>query len=613
MPTTPRLQLPYPALLDTADVPRDLAAVVNKLDPNTTIFSQGTLAERPAAGASGRFYYATDQSFLYYDNGTAWTSASSGERGVLSASILEVGAVGQVRAGRQLSVVDFTDLKVTAPLGLWNLSDTSDASGNARVLINRGPTPVPFGVGINGLASTCAVFVGSTTQALYIVDSGAADPFRIATGSWGCWFRTAKRGAVQSLIGKWGGTGPTSAYLAYIHLDNRLKADYSDGVNKFSGPSSVTDVADDRWHFVVVTHDGGALRLYLDGVLEGVRSGVNPLPLIAAPLNIGAFGADAGVAGSSPHYGRIDEAFVTNEVLYEDQIRILYAARLTHTLGAAPREATLAVHRKRKGGAFLSSYFTTTPLRLYNFTQTTASGTAWEIDQGSNAVVLTAQGAGPVFGQVGADGRRWGGVGFNGAGSAATTDAGLPAGTAARSYGCWVKTSSAVNQTILGWGTSGAADARFSTQATGALVAYSGADVMTGPSINDGQWHLVIVAEDNAAASGDGVKRKLYLDGRLVAGSTVLNAITLAGALRFRVGAAPDGALPFTGQVDAVFVCGYAMAQDEVLRLWSKGGQDLGVNPKNVGDHIERLGADGVLFIGDTLEPQHSIDIGVVA
>ena len=57
------------------------------------------------------------------------------------------------------------------------------------------------------------------------------------------------------------------------------------------------------------------------------------------------------------------------------------------------------------------------------------------------------------------------------------------------------------------------------------------------------------MVEDNAA--GDGVRRKLYFDGRLVGGSTVLNSITLAGANRFRIGAYADGTAPFTGQIDA--------------------------------------------------------------
>jgi hypothetical protein len=115
------------------------------------------------------------------------------------------------------------------------------------------------------------------------------------------------------------------------------------------------------------------------------------------------------------------------------------------------------------------------------------------------------------------------------------------------------------------------------------------------------------MVEDNA--SGDGVKRKLYLDGRLVGGSTVMNGIALAGANRFRIGAAPDGTLPFTGQIDGVFVTGYAMTTDEVLRLYAKASQTMPSSPKNSGDHVEGYDSGSVLVVADTLDAQHYIDL----
>ena len=96
---------------------------------------------------------------------------------LIAAPVLDVGTLGQIRAGRQLTAVDFTGMGLSAPIGLYNLSDLSDASGNGRALLNKGA--VPFGVGINGLVSTCAQYAGSSSQTLYISDTGAADPFRI--------------------------------------------------------------------------------------------------------------------------------------------------------------------------------------------------------------------------------------------------------------------------------------------------------------------------------------------------------------------------------------------------------------------------------------------------
>ena len=52
--------------------------------------------------------------------------------------VLDVGLSGQIRAGRQLTAADFTNIGLAAPLGLWNLSDLTDVSGNGRNLLNKG-------------------------------------------------------------------------------------------------------------------------------------------------------------------------------------------------------------------------------------------------------------------------------------------------------------------------------------------------------------------------------------------------------------------------------------------------------------------------------------------
>ena len=167
-PTTPNLGLPRYSGADPADYPTQTNAITDLLDTKV----------------AGRRVAVTAQ------------------------PILDVGVLGQVRAGRQLTASDFTALGLSAPLGLWNLSDLSDASGNGRALRNKGA--VPFGPGINGAASTAAVFAGSTGQALYISDTGAADPFRIKTGRGGagCARQNAEYGAVclfQVRLGGFGG------------------------------------------------------------------------------------------------------------------------------------------------------------------------------------------------------------------------------------------------------------------------------------------------------------------------------------------------------------------------------------------------------------------------
>jgi hypothetical protein len=570
---TPNYQLPYYQASDPADGATQQQALAQKLD---TVL----LASASASAAA-------------------------------AVPVLDVGLTGQIRAGRQLAVADFTSMGLGQPRGLWNLSNLTNLGSDGRALVNKGT--VTFSPGINGAASTAAQFTGSTSQALYIADSGAADPYRISTGSWGCWFRTAKRGTAQGLIAKRSAAAGQYSWMMAVDASNIVQVPASaDGTTLALG-NCVSDVVDDRWHFIVGTHDGAQLRAYVDCVLEAMVPLSGALFASNGPVNIGAFTADGATAAVIPHYGRVDEAFVTADVLSEDQIRSLYAAKLTHTLGVVPTGVRLNVRRRRKGATLAVADFTTTPLRLHNFS-TVLPNNIGPADEGSNGVALNYI-SGQALPVAGADGR--GGAGDNTgavslvAGQWAATDAGLPAALTPRSYGCWFKTTILLSVSVVAWGTTATADARLIVTSTGAISAGSSGDFTSGPYVSDGQWHLGVVTEDNAA--GDGVRRKVYLDGRLVGGSTVMNTITLAGANRFRIGANPDGTSPFTGQVDGAFVTGYAMTTDEVLRLYAKGSQALAPSPKNAGDHVEALTSDGVLFIGDTLESQHTVDLGVTA
>jgi hypothetical protein len=519
----------------------------------------------------------------------------------VSTLVGDVGQTTQARAGRQLALSDFTNLGLNAPQGLWNLSNLTDASGNGRNLSNKGA--VGFGLGINGVAATAAQFTGSTAQALYIADTGAADPFRISTGSWGCWFRTAKRGASQRLLSKDGGQANGNGWGIDISGSNLAEAYYKDAAYTTTyATAGVSDVVDDRWHFGVCTADGTTLRLYVDGILEATVSAPAPMYGSVAALNIGGNGADASAITGNPAYGRVDEAFVTADVLTEDQIRSLYAARLVHTLGAQPKTVSLSVRRQRRGAALATTDFSTTPLRLHNFTAGSLA------DQGSNntPVVYISGGAGAI---AGADGVYQNALGFS-AGQVGATDAGLPSALTARSYGGWIKTTpAAVAFIMLDWGNAvGAARIYVAATAQGnVLTSTSGADAITGPYAADGQWHFAVVTEDNTA--GDGVRRKLYVDGRLVNGSTVMNPITLGGANRLRLAANNDGTSLGTGQIDGVFITGYAMTTDEVLRLYAKASQTMPSSPKNSGDHVEGFDSGSVLVVADTLDAQHYIDL----
>jgi hypothetical protein len=110
------------------------------------------------------------------------------------------------------------------------------------------------------------------------------------------------------------------------------------------------------------------------------------------------------------------------------------------------------------------------------------------------------------------------------------------------------------------------------------------------------------------------VRRKLYIDGDWSAA----RPCSTRSRWRARVGSAsaptrPARNLPFTGQVDGAFVTGYALTFADVATLYAKGSQALGASPKNAGDHIERMDATSLYLIADTLESQHTLDVGVTA
>jgi hypothetical protein len=518
--------------------------------------------------------------------------------------VLDVGVINQIRAGRQLGPADFGNMGLSAPLGLWNLSDLSDVSGNGRALSNKGA--VGFAPGINGGANTAAQFTGSVAQALYISDIGANDPFRIRTGTIGCWFRTARLATTQAFISKWStAAGNYSWWLGVAGTNNTVAYNLSyDGSGIFSG-NGVSVVNDDRWHFAVITIDASFVRVYVDGVLESKTSFLATIFSGAGPLNIGTQSADASTAGSSPHYGRVDEAFITSDILDEEQIRNLYCAKIPHTNGAPPARFTMNVRRRRRGGALVPADFPTQPLRLHNFSAGSVG------DEGSNNVALTSTRVG-VNEVAGVDGTQNNAYHFNGNANTDfhSTDAGLPAGTASRSYGCWFKTTTVTAQIMLAY----AGNIEYiavGAGTSGYISTISGSDTLNGGYVADGLWHFVVVVEDNGPI--DGIKHKLFVDGKMQSSSATLGNAVLGGATSFRIGSDSNGTNPFNGDIDAAFICNYALTMEQIAILYAKSVLALTPSPKNPGDHIEGADINNLYAIFDTLDNNAQIDLKVAS
>ena len=571
------------------------------------------LTPAPGSPAPGEMYYDTNTNTLLWWSGTAWVPAGNG--GVAGSSwvsalsaqpILDVGIRNQIRAGRVLTPGDFTAMGLSTPVGLWNLTNVNDSSGNGNALINYG-TYVLFGVpGITGTTPEAALWQPNQRSGatMYRNDTGAADPFRITTGSVGCWVQTQVCAPpAQGLVGKAASSPMTAANQAYytnLNASGVPSLYVSDGTTLYTIPA-VTYACDGRWHFVVATFDGTIGRIYVDGVLEGLGP-VGPCQATTAPVNIGSRGGSSTLGVADVHYGYIDEAFITADVLSEDNVRFLYAAKIPHTLGKTPTVAALNVRWQCKGKAFTSANVQS-PTRLYNFTGSLA-------DLGSGNVPLTGS---PIYGE-GLEGPN-GAVLLNGSYSLSATDTGLASGTQGAVLGCWVKATKYQSACIMGWGVTGTADVRLTVDTNGCAHFGSGSNDMLGPLVCDGRWHLLVGV--TSAGYYDAYGCKFWVDGKVVAVAANYASITKGGAAGFRVGANPDGTGVFTGLVDGVFTgqTGLYGSQDpsSIQGLYALGGMALPASPKDSGPHVEAMDASNVYAIFDTLETHHLLDLAVGA
>ena len=526
---------------------------------------------------------------------------------LIQQAILDIGIPGQIRAGRQLTPADFTNLGLAAPAGLWNLTNNALDSSGANNLTPKGT--VAYVRGIDGVDSSAAQFNG--TNALYINDSGATDPLRIIVGSIGAWFRTAKTGTIQTILSK-RGPAPEIGYWLRILASNVIGFGFSDDGTVTYEISGLTRVCDDRWHFAVATYDGILQSLYIDGTLEASvlhgDSGADLIHGASEPFNIGGYNTDASTAPSDPSFGRVDEAFVTPEVLSADKVFNLYCTKIAHTLGAIPSGVSLNVYPGSKGSALVSADFPAAPLRLYNFSAKSLG------NEGSNpSATLTAAGA-PVS-VAGVDGTKENAYNFSGGQRFTATDAGLPAGIVTCSYGMWFKCSDGTSplRYLLNWGagTPGTTDARIYLVSGVIQFATGSGTPVAGPFVSDGQWHFVVVVQD--VSPSDGVKRKFYLDGRLIASSTALASITLGGANRFVVASSIASSGNYIGQIDTVFVIDRALLMGEINALYTKSLYEHLPSPKNAGDHVQQMSTTDLLVVFDTLDIAHKVSLKVMS
>jgi hypothetical protein len=128
MPETPstRLRLHSPSSGDVADVPADFKRLRDQIDAGVIGYSgQGLMSMRPAAGAAGRLYYATDTETVYYDRGGTWAHLATG----ISTTQLADGAVTIAKTARGTTGLARGLFQTTSDFGAISVSPNYSALG----------------------------------------------------------------------------------------------------------------------------------------------------------------------------------------------------------------------------------------------------------------------------------------------------------------------------------------------------------------------------------------------------------------------------------------------------------------------------------------------------
>jgi hypothetical protein len=140
---------------DAADVPLYIRNIVAGLEALGAQYGQGLLAARPVStvgspGKQGRFYFATDNSTLYYDAGTSWTAIGSTAIGAGSVGTTELAdnAVTNAKmADNSVGAAEIIDASVGSAEIADALKPSAGAAGGTEALRALGTTAATAAAG----------------------------------------------------------------------------------------------------------------------------------------------------------------------------------------------------------------------------------------------------------------------------------------------------------------------------------------------------------------------------------------------------------------------------------------------------------------------------------
>ncbi|MDP6772562.1 MAG: LamG domain-containing protein, partial [Anaerolineales bacterium] len=173
---------------------------------------------------------------------------------------------------------------------------------------------------VSGVRGTAADLVAASSMSL--TDADHADYTFTTAFSMGAWiYRDIDSGTSEGVFGKYALSGTESTFLFQItgaDASQFITQNASDSLSASAGPT----VALGQWYFWTGTYDGATQRFYINGVEVDSDAQTGNLKDSTESVGIGAR-----VHGGTPSLffdGKIDEAFLTAEVLSPTQIKHMY-------------------------------------------------------------------------------------------------------------------------------------------------------------------------------------------------------------------------------------------------------------------------------------------------
>lgn len=243
------------------------------LETNAAIYSQDVIGSRPVAGKVGRFFWATDETKLYYDNGVSWTTVGTGVflpmsggtlTGALAAATSYTVTGGSVLAATSLTVGSSTgSASILAGAGTHSLdlgrrdgstsspvvnfhSSGNDIGYDARILASGGSGSIGQGIltltAAGGITFSTGTFTVSNTD--IVLGSSAGTKIGTATSQKLAFYNstpiTQPSGSILTALSNLGLV--SSPTLASTALSDTANIAYLNGTNVFSANQTLSDV-----------------------------------------------------------------------------------------------------------------------------------------------------------------------------------------------------------------------------------------------------------------------------------------------------------------------------------------------------------------------------------